>query len=127
MLFQKFTSQTSKLIILHDLLFLQVKADVYRSSFDTENDRRIFVDEFNKIKSSILSSAKYLIDEDKEELESIVNILDYDIDVITRFVKYSKINFTDLKNPIVTCVGCLEDQPNQQAHMDEGGCMYEYQ
>ena len=127
MLFQKFTSQTSKLIILHDLLFLQVKADVYRASFDTENDRRIFVDEFNKIKSSILSSAKYLIDEDKDELESIVNILDYDIDVITRFVKYSKINFTDLKNPIVTCVGCLEDQPNQQAHMDEGGCMYEYQ
>ena len=127
MLFQKFTSQTSKLIILHDLLFLQVKADVYRSSFDTENDRSIFVDEFNKIKSSILSSAKYLIDEDKEELESIVNILDYDIDVITRFVKYSKINFTDLKNPIVTCVGCLDDQPNQQAHMDEGGCMYEYQ
>ncbi len=25
----------------------------------------------------------------------------------------------------ITCTGCLEGQPNQQAHMDIGGCMYE--
>lgn len=24
----------------------------------------------------------------------------------------------------ITCQGCLEDQPNQQAHMDYGGCLY---
>lgn len=24
-----------------------------------------------------------------------------------------------------TCTGCLEEQPNQQAHMGIGGCMYE--
>ena len=24
-----------------------------------------------------------------------------------------------------TCQGCLEDQPNQLAHMDPGGCLYE--
>jgi hypothetical protein len=23
-----------------------------------------------------------------------------------------------------TCIGCLENQPNQLAHMDEGGCLY---
>lgn len=23
-----------------------------------------------------------------------------------------------------TCWGCREDQPNQAAHMDEGGCLY---
>ncbi|KKK89664.1 hypothetical protein LCGC14_2730840 [marine sediment metagenome] len=23
-----------------------------------------------------------------------------------------------------TCIGCLEDQPNQLAHMDYGGCLY---
>ena len=26
-------------------------------------------------------------------------------------------------NP-VTCLGCIEDQPNQLAHMDYGGCLY---
>ncbi len=25
---------------------------------------------------------------------------------------------------IITCQGCLENQPNQQAHMDFGGCLY---
>ena len=25
-----------------------------------------------------------------------------------------------------TCFACLTNQPNQQAHMEEGGCMYEY-
>jgi len=28
----------------------------------------------------------------------------------------------ELKN--ITCIGCLEDQPNQMAHMDVGGCLY---
>ena len=25
----------------------------------------------------------------------------------------------------ITCQGCVEEQPNQQAHMNEGGCLYE--
>lgn len=25
----------------------------------------------------------------------------------------------------ITCTGCLEEQPNQLAHMDIGGCMYD--
>lgn len=25
---------------------------------------------------------------------------------------------------VITCWGCLEDQPNQLAHMDPGGCLY---
>lgn len=25
----------------------------------------------------------------------------------------------------VTCWGCMEDQPNQLAHMDPGGCLYD--
>jgi len=28
------------------------------------------------------------------------------------------------KGPNVTCWGCREDQPNQLAHMDKGGCLY---
>jgi hypothetical protein len=28
---------------------------------------------------------------------------------------------TDVKE----CTGCLENQPNQQAHMDYGGCLYD--
>jgi hypothetical protein len=31
----------------------------------------------------------------------------------------------DDNNEEITCTGCLEGQPNQQAHMDIGGCMYE--
>jgi hypothetical protein len=27
---------------------------------------------------------------------------------------------------IITCKGCIEDQPNQLAHCDEGGCMHGY-
>lgn len=26
--------------------------------------------------------------------------------------------------PSNTCRGCIEDQPNQEAHMDFGGCLY---
>lgn len=26
--------------------------------------------------------------------------------------------------PVITCWGCLENQPNQMAHMDYGGCLY---
>ena len=26
---------------------------------------------------------------------------------------------------VTTCLGCLEDQPNQLAHMDPGGCLYD--
>jgi Ni,Fe-hydrogenase III component G len=25
----------------------------------------------------------------------------------------------------ITCIGCLENQPNQLAHMDYGGCLYD--
>ncbi len=25
---------------------------------------------------------------------------------------------------VSSCIGCREDQPNQQAHMDPGGCLY---
>ena len=28
------------------------------------------------------------------------------------------------KTSLETCVGCLEDQPNQLAHMGPGGCLY---
>jgi hypothetical protein len=26
----------------------------------------------------------------------------------------------------ITCTGCIEDQPNQLAHMHFGGCLYDY-
>lgn len=26
----------------------------------------------------------------------------------------------------VTCIGCIENQPNQLAHMNFGGCLYDY-
>ena len=29
-----------------------------------------------------------------------------------------------LSEVVITCRGCLEDQPGQMAHMDIGGCLY---
>jgi hypothetical protein len=29
------------------------------------------------------------------------------------------------KGKNITCWGCREDQPNQLAHMDKGGCLYD--
>lgn len=29
-----------------------------------------------------------------------------------------------MASPAVTCQGCIENQPNQLAHMEEGGCLY---
>jgi len=29
------------------------------------------------------------------------------------------------KGTNITCWGCREDQPNQLAHMDKGGCLYD--
>ena len=28
------------------------------------------------------------------------------------------------ESTIITCWGCRENQPNQEAHMDYGGCLY---
>jgi hypothetical protein len=33
--------------------------------------------------------------------------------------------FSNARNLKLTCQGCIEEQPNQQAHMDVGGCLYE--
>jgi hypothetical protein len=33
--------------------------------------------------------------------------------------------FSNARNLKSTCQGCVEEQPNQQAHMDFGGCLYE--
>ena len=30
-----------------------------------------------------------------------------------------------LSEVVITCRGCLEDQPGQMAHMDIGGCLYD--
>jgi len=51
--------------------------------------------------------------------ENVVNILQNIIQEISN-------DENNLQNDAeITCTGCLEEQPNQQAHMGIGGCMYE--
>lgn len=35
----------------------------------------------------------------------------------------STANITDMNTETETCQGCLTNQPNQLAHMEEGGCL----
>ena len=51
---------------------------------------------------------------DKVDIKIMINVLE---DVI-KMLKNAKLSD-------VTCVGCLENQPNQLAHMDYGGCLYD--
>lgn len=66
----------------------------------------------DSISSLVYTFEKYL---SKESLSQILKeILD---DLSSRKER-------DDENIIITCQGCLENQPNQQAHMDLGGCLY---
>jgi hypothetical protein len=51
---------------------------------------------------------------DKVDIKIMINVLE---DVIKMLKNASP-------SPI-TCIGCLENQPNQLAHMDYGGCLYD--
>jgi len=64
----------------------------------------------NTIENTISTFKNYLSN------ENIINILNNVIKKIQE--KNQEINK-------ITCQGCLEEQPNQQAHMDYGGCLYE--
>ena len=51
----------------------------------------------------------------REELERILWKIDKPL--------YTCISLVNVKN--ISCQGCREDLPNQKAHMDYGGCLYE--
>lgn len=51
-------------------------------------------------------------------VDDIINCLTTIIIKLRKDDKYKVIDDT------ITCVGCVENQPNQLAHMDIGGCMY---
>lgn len=40
--------------------------------------------------------------------------------------KNEKDNNKHIHNKKITCKGCIENQPNQLAHMDVGGCLEEH-
>lgn len=51
---------------------------------------------------------------DKVDIKFMINVLEDSIKMLK-----------GLSSSSVTCIGCLEEQPNQLAHMDYGGCMYD--
>lgn len=52
---------------------------------------------------------------DKVDIKFIINVLEDSVKMLKGLSSSSS----------VTCIGCLEEQPNQLAHMDYGGCMYD--
>ena len=66
----------------------------------------------DSISSLVYTFQKYI---SKESLSQILKEILDDL---------SSSNQRDDENIIITCQGCLENQPNQQAHMDFGGCLY---
>lgn len=49
---------------------------------------------------------------DKVDIKFMINVLEDSIKMLKGLSS-------------VTCIGCLEEQPNQLAHMEYGGCMYD--
>ena len=47
------------------------------------------------------------------------------IHVLNNVIKKLQEKNQEINNNEITCQGCLEEQANQQAHMDYGGCLYE--
>lgn len=65
----------------------------------------------NTIENTIATFKNYLSN------QNIINIL--------TLIIQSLQEHDNKRNNEITCQGCLESQPNQQAHMDYGGCLYE--
>jgi len=65
----------------------------------------------NTIENTISTFQRYLSN------QNIINILNLIIQSLQEH--------DNKGNNKITCQGCLESQPNQQAHMDYGGCLYE--
>jgi len=75
----------------------------------------ITIDLFKKtVVGTISSFSNYL---------SISNI----VQVLNTIIKELECDCEDGEIVETTCRGCLEEQPNQQAHMDYGGCMSIYE
>jgi hypothetical protein len=47
------------------------------------------------------------------------------INILNMIISDLQLDLQSDENNVITCQGCLEDQPNQQAHMDIGGCLYD--
>lgn len=52
------------------------------------------------------------------------NIIDILHDILSKLT-YSAQPSINVNNTATECTGCLENQANQQAHMDYGGCLYD--
>lgn len=66
----------------------------------------------NTVENTISTFQKYLSN------QNIINVLN---NVIKKLQEEDQ----EINKNEITCQGCLEEQPNQQAHMDYGGCLYE--
>jgi hypothetical protein len=73
---------------------------------DTES-RLMFIDSIKPTGSDLVYIKAYKYDNDKKIWRTFI------------------LNRIRLVSQYVTCQGCVENQPNQLAHCDFGGCMYD--
>ena len=66
----------------------------------------------NTVENTISTFQRYL------STQNIINVLN---NVIKKLEEENQ----EINKNEITCQGCLEEQANQQAHMDYGGCLYE--
>ena len=70
------------------------------------------------LKKSVSKTAEVKHEKNIQWLEFTQKIEDKDREIALLRKKIDSIK------PPITCMGCLENQPNQMAHMDYGGCLY---
>jgi hypothetical protein len=73
---------------------------------DTES-RLMFIDSIKQTESGLVYIKAYKYDNDKKIWRTFI------------------LNRITIVSQYVTCQGCVENQPNQLAHCDIGGCMYD--
>jgi phosphotransferase system IIB component len=127
---QKLTNDQKYLYAINiNLQSLDNVADVYRA-----NDKfEIFEDYYKTFLHLLLREFNELSSEARLEVQEIVDFFNKyrNIKVISYIIKNLNIKFSDksfvnkINYAALNCKGCIEEQPNQQAHMEFGGCMEE--
>lgn len=93
------------LAVLEQYMHIHVPCEFYYRE-DTES-RLMFIDSIKPTGSGLVYIKAYKYDNDKKIWRTFI------------------LNRIRLVSQYITCQGCLENQPNQLAHCEFGGCMYD--
>jgi hypothetical protein len=79
----------------------------------------------NDVKEKINILYLDMNDDERKKISYIYSLLQSDNNILIKWINNKIIKFKNYENPFTTtCQGCIEEQPNQLAHMEFGGCLY---